>query len=377
MNERKRQRNSSTDSCFTKKLQCTSCLVTSINTDNSIFQFEDLSNDIIYEIFDYLDTYHIYECFFNLNKRFHNILLDSILPIHVNIPLRSKLNFDRYYTDFIQPNKHRIQSLYLLDPFAIDFFSSLVEHISKCFQLQTLVLNEIDSKIIESLLTDLSSLNNLSSLSIRIGCDSNKITIYNLIFYLPVLKYCKISFEEDVRLGSLPLCMNPLSSIEHFIINDNYNLDEVEVILSYIPHVRHLSIEYQNKPDPKSTKIFLMVLDSLTHICVTGDRLELDSIEQFVKNHANQIKVVHISSFGLQSDYAPWVKTISSYLSHVRVVDFPGEDMNHCRRVLQIYESIYNPRYNSFPYVRQWFFTHEPMPDAYLHEIFCSVRTHK
>ncbi|CAF1221666.1 unnamed protein product [Rotaria sordida] len=43
-----------------------------------------------------------------------------------------------------------------------------------------------------------------------------------------------IDLPEDVRFGSLPICTNPLSPIEHFIINDNYNLDEVEIILSSI-----------------------------------------------------------------------------------------------------------------------------------------------
>ncbi|CAF4021323.1 unnamed protein product [Rotaria sordida] len=115
----------------------------------------------------------------------------------------------------------------------------------------------------------------------------------------------------------------------------------------------------------------------LTLIDLPGDRLQFDSVEQFIKNSAHQIKVIHISSFLLWSNYPPWVKTISSCLPHVRVFDFPGEDINHCRRVLQTYESIYNPRYDSFPHVQQWFFTHEPMPDAYLHEIFYSIRTHK
>ncbi|CAF4889251.1 unnamed protein product [Rotaria sp. Silwood1] len=199
--------------------------------------------------------------------RYQNLLTDSTFPIHINISLISKSKFHRYYIDFIQRNKHRIQSLHLLDPFTIDFFSSSTADITKCSQLQTLVLNEIDSQSLGNLLIGLTSLNNLSSLSIHVGRASNKITnSYNLIFHLPVLKHCKISVEENVLLKIFAYVSS--SSIEHFIINDNYNLNEVEAILSYVPHLHRLSIEYQHRPYPQATLIFLMVLNNLTH-CYT------------------------------------------------------------------------------------------------------------
>ncbi|CAF4410674.1 unnamed protein product [Rotaria sp. Silwood2] len=266
-------------------------------------QLEDLANELIYEIFDYLDTCHVYEGFFNLNTRFQNILIDSTFPIHINISLISKSKFHRYYIDFIQPD------------------------ITKCSQLQTLVLNEIDSQSLENLLIGLTSLNNLSSLSIHVGRDSNKITIYNLIFHLSILKHCKISFEENVPLEYLPMSKSPSSSIEHLIINDNYNLNEVEAILSYVPHIRRLSIEYQHRPYPQAALIFLTVLNNLTHVCVTGDSLTNVGIEQFIKNYFRQIKVLHISANQSLSYSGTWLKPILSYLPHVHVFDFADREL--------------------------------------------------
>ncbi|CAF3925772.1 unnamed protein product [Rotaria sordida] len=211
MTQNKRQRYSLTDNCNDdikkKKLQSTSLFssITSNTYKSSINQFENLSNEVIYEIFEFLNVYQLYESFFDLNTRFRNLCIYSNLPIEINNQSLSKSTFQRYYTNLILPNKHRIRSLDLSDPFIIDFFSLSTEDISKYFQLQTLILEKMESGYLENLLTSLTSLPNLSSLIISIGLGSTTNTLWNLIFQLPVLKYCKISSEENIYLGFLPM----------------------------------------------------------------------------------------------------------------------------------------------------------------------------
>jgi len=78
---------------------------------SSLTHFEDLSNEVIYEIFDFFDICHIYQAFFHVNKRFEKLLIDSTFPIKINISSMSKLDFQRYYSNIIIPNKYRIISL--------------------------------------------------------------------------------------------------------------------------------------------------------------------------------------------------------------------------------------------------------------------------
>jgi len=207
---------------------------------SSFTHFEDLASEIIYEIFEYFDPYHVYKSFFNLNTRFQNLLINSTVPIQISISSLSKSplqTYYSYYSDFIHPNKHRIQTLHLSDPFIIDFFSSSTSNISKCSQLQTLILDKIQSQSMETLLIDLASLPKLSSLSIFIRHQSNSITLYNLIFQLPVLKYCKITFE---KLETYPTSDNQSNSIEHFVLNGKCNLNAISSILSHVPQLRRL-----------------------------------------------------------------------------------------------------------------------------------------
>ncbi|UJR29511.1 hypothetical protein I4U23_010728 [Adineta vaga] len=68
-----------------------------MKTKSVIRQFEDLPNELIYEIFDYLEYYHIYESFSNLNDRFRFLLMESTLLPKINISLISKTTFNRFY----------------------------------------------------------------------------------------------------------------------------------------------------------------------------------------------------------------------------------------------------------------------------------------
>ena len=76
----------------------------------------------------------------------------------------SKLNFQRYYSTIIKPNKHRIISLHLSNLFIIDIVLSPAHILSKFLRLQTLVLDNIKTKQLKTILKYASRLPNLYSL---------------------------------------------------------------------------------------------------------------------------------------------------------------------------------------------------------------------
>ncbi|CAF3834303.1 unnamed protein product, partial [Adineta steineri] len=95
MEQIKRERNNSVniyDNNKKQKIQAdTNCLPKEVITC-----FEDLSNELIYEIFELLDCHHVYQAFYSLNTRFYNLITNSTLPIEVNLSSISKSTFQRY-----------------------------------------------------------------------------------------------------------------------------------------------------------------------------------------------------------------------------------------------------------------------------------------
>jgi hypothetical protein len=75
---------------------------------DSFTHLEDLSNELFYEIFDFLDFDRVFEAFSNLNIRFENLLNDPVLPIRINLSFISKSTFQLYYEQIIIPYQHRI-----------------------------------------------------------------------------------------------------------------------------------------------------------------------------------------------------------------------------------------------------------------------------
>jgi hypothetical protein len=57
-------------------------------SEESVTYLEHLSSEVIYEIFKFLDLFHIYQSFFHLNARFQKLLTYSYLPIKINISSR-------------------------------------------------------------------------------------------------------------------------------------------------------------------------------------------------------------------------------------------------------------------------------------------------
>ncbi|CAF4285755.1 unnamed protein product, partial [Rotaria sordida] len=116
-------------------------LVTTVETDYSTKEYfttnEDLSNELIYEIFEFLDDHHVFQ-----------------------------------------------------DPFGADMSLLLFPIIANLTQLTTFIINNIESNYIEHIFNHLASL-----IIISIDNIKNQNDIYYKIFRLPTLKYCQLLIE--------------------------------------------------------------------------------------------------------------------------------------------------------------------------------------
>ncbi|CAF3609290.1 unnamed protein product, partial [Rotaria sp. Silwood2] len=67
-----------------------------------VSSFTDLSNDLFFEIFDYLDVLDLFQAFFNLNQRFNLLIIDRHNCFQANMISLKSYEFS-IYKNFILP----------------------------------------------------------------------------------------------------------------------------------------------------------------------------------------------------------------------------------------------------------------------------------
>ncbi|CAF1319666.1 unnamed protein product [Adineta steineri] len=202
-------------------------------------QFEDLPNEVIYDIFDYLDFYHVYQSFYNLNTRFQSYFLESNVPRKSNLFLMSKTIFNRYNEDIILSNRQQIHTLRISNYF---MFEKKSFSFSYQTSLRTLIIENIKSTDVKVILRQLTSLSNLTSLSIStLNAIRNINSFYAQIFRLSTLKYLKLLVGRKYPKFISPITINKHTSIEYLIFDHGMDLNELIALLSNTPCLRHLS----------------------------------------------------------------------------------------------------------------------------------------
>jgi hypothetical protein len=151
----------------------------------------------------------------------------------------------------------------------------------------------------------------------------NKSNLYTQVFRLPALKYCNLSFKEISRLELLPVAMKEFSPIEHLIINNTYPLNDLNNLLSYVPHLKRLSIHSEYKYRIEQMQLYSSTLIHLTHVFLNGPDIPFDQFESIVQSFFNHIQILHISN-GYSKDYLDadrWQSLILSHMPQLRIFD--------------------------------------------------------
>ncbi|CAF1365215.1 unnamed protein product [Adineta steineri] len=335
-------------------------LETSKQNNMSYTHIEDLSNEIFYEIFEFIDYYDLYNAFSNLNNRFQNLFNYPYLSLSTNIEHTSASEVEKYYTQFITPNKHRIVSLYFNDRLYINNSQSSYIIDSSFNRLQSLNFNRVQHKQFLSLLPTLMSLPHLSSIIVHFNDNIVNLTeIYRLIFQLPFLNKLELLAKGYSLTMSLPLNeLEQHSHIKHLIINHACSLTELINLLSYTPLLVHLTCMELCKQDQYIEKITSLKIFNLTSITFHMCNVEFSNLEIFIQNIGKQLRVLCINT---SQDIAymnatRWEQLISMYIPNLRVLKFGYDEYHYQNIELASHHTLLNQFTSSFWINRGWFF---------------------
>jgi hypothetical protein len=340
----------------------------------SITSIENLSNECLYEVFDYLDGYDIHKAFSNLNYRFAQLLKCSSLLFKIKVDSTSNKFYLNNCKQFILLNKHQIFSLHLSISSKKQRFFSLFPLNSSLDRLESLVLSKAEPKILFSLLSNLISLPRLFSLTINMWdrCDELD-DIYKLIFVLPKLKYFKCLAEDSDLSISIPFALkNEFSRIEYLNIHHSFTLNELENILSYTPQLRRLNLSHLNNSNSIIEPISPIKLSNLIHIYFDTPYISFEELKMFITNLDCTLKVLRFVTRSSDVDYLDadrWEELIVKYLPQLEIFYFQySEEIEHEYRC-STYLEDFNQFNSSFWIERKWEFETEIDSCEVMHSI--------
>jgi hypothetical protein len=324
-----------------------------------------LSNELFYEIFDYLDGCNIYNAFFNLNYRFQHLITSSSFPLKIQFRSKRTIELVQICQNVITPNRHRILSLNLENESLInDFFKYCI--IDSSFNhLQSIILRGLDTKNSVMPLFYLTSLPHLFSLTIYIDAqgDCDLRNIYRMIFSFPSLKYNKVSLFScpivEHTNTFIPVAINEkFSTIEYLIINYRCNLDDIFYMLYHTPRLRHLTCRKLLESLNDFRNANPIMLCNLTHIYIDIVDTCFTDCEMFFKKLFAPVQVLHIK-YREDRDYLDaddWGRLIKTYIPYLSRFDYEYQANYPCDNDDILFFMKINQFTSPFWIERQWFF---------------------
>ncbi|CAF1306342.1 unnamed protein product, partial [Didymodactylos carnosus] len=231
-------------------------------------KFEQLPNELIYNIFDYLNGNEIYNSFYYLNKRFHLLIKNSSLHFKCSSLIRLDILFD-YVIPYI--NTKHIKALTIKDgkptyfPSPADLAKFLLSGLrtNRFFiinsrhwiNLQTIKLNfrkpccwKVQN--LEIVVENLDKFPNLIHLTLQTSynfpSDNTIDLMCSKIFPLTNLKYLSFCRENYIIPKFDKLQLQPYqqsSSIEYLTMpNSDFQFSELEALFAYMPKLKYLNL---------------------------------------------------------------------------------------------------------------------------------------
>lgn len=321
----------------------------------SISQFEDLSNELIYEIFDYLDYFFIDRIFYSLNQRFRSVIEHRSFTLKISLPLMKKSELEHRCQTILLPHRWKIISLNILD------YSRMNLSIDQFTSLENLSLNDISSDQFGSIVKQLKHFARLKSLSLHSTAyfpDEN--TVLQSILHLKSLKFCRLSFVSGGYRLPLPFAPSHAtrSNLQRLIINGHCRLEQLISIFTYTPELEHFSCSelVGLEGDTSSMPSLSLRLKTLR---LRLNRVPFDELKTFFMKIGAKLEVLAIREFHDQTFFhaSSWQSLIEQSMPCLKQFDFQYTALllNNSHTI----EKALREFSSNFWIDRRWFFDYE------------------
>ncbi|CAF1222734.1 unnamed protein product [Rotaria sordida] len=296
-------------------------------------KFEHLPNELVLDIFTYLDSYDLFVSLFNLNIRLNTLIYAQPLSINLGNSL-SKYLLDRYYQSVLSPARNQIHTLKLSDTYErMSNFLKNDNQIQIDFETRKFILSQVKSLILcnpktTSLNRVLKYVSNIEHICISIGqqtqSTSNYQGLFKSLFKMKSLKrlcldlYDALIIDDDID-ASISLTDMTLTSCY---------IQDLAQLLRRMPNIRKLHITCYNRRNSLTNdddNFDYSLIDGLgdyvpflTDLKLKVMFISFEKIEVFLQQ-LSQLTKLTFSSITLEkySNGLTWERIINNYLPNL------------------------------------------------------------
>lgn len=324
-------------------------------------KLEFFPNELLLNLFEYFQILHIFQLFYNLNSRFHHLVLLYCRKCHLNFQSIAKTDFDLICQTYLPLFSNQIQSLYLSDddntPQQITQFFSYNFHLSQFTHLEKLVLSNVySSSILDKLINQLSYLPSLTHLSF-INChmsinqtDAND--LYNQIWNLSKLSFCYI----DIHFSNgnyFPSPISKSSTIKYlYIPNIHCYLNELIHLFQSTLSLQYLTIDFHDYSNTLNLKFPILSLKRLK----ISFNSSLNILKGLLKN-TPELFYLTLDTYNIYMNGYQWEEFIEKYLLKLKIFQFKMRfsSLNHQSKEIELNQIFQSFQTKFWIDKHQWF----------------------
>ncbi|UJR20530.1 hypothetical protein I4U23_023657 [Adineta vaga] len=280
-------------------------------------QFESLSNELLLEIFEYLDAYNLYQCFHGLNQRINTLLRHVNLSVLIQSQNQHQTILNEVLS-FFNPSQIRILSANTPTTSIIKQFVSLTDR-----NLHSLHMSQQNGVTVHEIVQCLSKNNDLKDLRIDeiytfsstpIPSTINTLFIDHASRFqsLNTLSLCLAAYKEFPQIEAV------FPQLRRLAINRCYwSEDFVKFLHHSTPNLRSLQVSFYSNYNYAPPKIFLEQIRELDINCSSASIHNEAFLINFPALHRLRV-ICSTSDPRSVCNGEQWAKLIEKYVPHLK-----------------------------------------------------------
>jgi hypothetical protein len=323
-------------------------------------KFEELANELLIELFEFIDFIHLLRTFYDLNSRFNNLIFIHYRKYHLNFRSVSKYEFNIICGQYLPSIIDRVISLHLSNndetPNLLELFLSHGFKFNQFYRLQFLSLDCVHSlSILNRIILECQDLLYFTHLSI-IKCnfkeqDDFSYLIKN-IWNLPKLKYCKIDHQFPYGLKFTNDTIISLSIENLSVENFNFDLNDLSNLFQSTPSLRHLNVAIKSHSNCEQLGFISSSIVSIKLLFRNSLHSMMNLFKRLPNLNRLTIKTQHIYLTGYD-----WKMIIRNYFPKIKLFQLKMDfKFCHSKNIEEQLDELVNSFRSSF-WIKehQWF----------------------